>query len=760
MALQVEDSLDEDTIKRAWSKAEIDPELAAHADDILDESDPDLVNVTVQASKPGGKELMMLRAAAQRANEELSNVWLGCREQFLAKWMGPGGDGAQAQPPVDPLERAAARLSALRRARTNVLGLAKGNYRSAMLYCPELSSKELCKEPSSSTQSSDVPPADDRQRSKSLEALLAPSFVELVSLVGSGNLRRNDRFLLFIKTKLSKMGKQDDFSVIAAMRHLVLTAYCFLVVAETMEIALDRVLMCIPGYSEGEIKATSRSAATRSPVPPTPVAAGAAGGPAAGTDIPDDIRAFSDDIFKNTPFVSTSNKARTRATPPANSRYAPASTLANNSSGRKCTFVRCGHREKDGQTFQVCGPCRRAGIQVPYCRYALGPLAAKRSPFVRSMYMRFDCSCACLALSLACVQPRMPDSRLEGVTQAAVRIATSQLLDGCREHHQRCRIVSHTIRSCRGFLGRCHHCRRGASDRKACCRWSRRCLESRPHARRGQRRATTAIVSIAVPASSGSTIQQHKHSSAVSESMCVSSDINQPTDRSIEIHLPIIQPSIQTQALVCNLISSHDSNAAALTTRGISMDSERRRGVWFGPQSRCCTRRWTVSPVFFSPVALSSTATMHVSLRAQSLFAAVLVATVLACSCASSLPARSLAVPPAQRTSCVRGCSARQRLMTRDPSTQVKRWSSSTTPPTAPLGFLVLTGSRAIHASTAGIESRARAISLPRCTYSRASRPRTLAGARDIDRRHVVPARWAAIISKEPSHRPSASSAA
>jgi len=402
MAMQVEDSLDEDTIKRAWSKAEIDPELAAHADDILDESDPDLVNVTVQASKPGGKELMMLRAAAQRANEELSNVWLGCREQFLAKWMGPGGDGAQAQPPVDPLERAAARLSALRRARTNVLGLAKGNYRSAMLYCPELSSKELCKEPSSSTQSSDVPPADDRQRSKSLEALLAPSFVELVSLVGSGNLRRNDRFLLFIKTKLSKMGKQDDFSVIAAMRHLVLTAYCFLVVAETMEIALDRVLMCIPGYSEGEIKATSRSAATRSPVPPTPVAAGAAGGPAAGTDIPDDIRAFSDDIFKNTPFVSTSNKARTRATPPANSRYAPASTLANNSSGRKCTFVRCGHREKDGQTFQVCGPCRRAGIQVPYCRYALGPLAAKRSPFVRSMYMRFDCSCVLLSPSPAC----------------------------------------------------------------------------------------------------------------------------------------------------------------------------------------------------------------------------------------------------------------------------------------------------------------------------------------------------------------------
>ena len=287
-----------------------------------------------------------------------------------------------------------------------------------------------------------------------------------------------------------------------------------------------------------------------------------------------------------------------------------------------------------------------------------------------------------------------------------------------------------------------------------------RCLASRPHARRSQRRATAAIVSVAVPASSGSTIQQHKHSSAVSESMCVSSDI--PTNRSIDQskYTCLSFSVLQTQALVCNLISSHDSNAAALTTRGISMDSERRRGVWFGPQSRCCTRRWTVSPVFFSPVALSSTATMHVSLRAQSLFAAVLVATVLACSCASSLPARSLAVPPAQRTSCVRGCSARQRLMTRDPSTQVKRWSSSTTPPTAPLGFLVLTGSRAIHASTAGIESRARAISLPRCTYSRASRPRTLAGARDIDRRHVVPARWAAIISKEPSHRPSASSAA
>ena len=109
---------------------------------------------------------------------------------------------------------------------------------------------------------------------------------------------------------------------------------------------------------------------------------------------------------------------------------------------------------------------------------------------------------------------------------------------------------------------------------------------------------------------------------------------------------------------------------------------------------------------------------------------------------------------------CERGCSARQRLMTRDPSTQVKRWSSSTTPPTAPLGVPITIGSRAIHASTTGIESRARAISLPRCTYSRASRPRTLAGARDIDRRHVVPARWAAIISKEPSHRPSASSAA
>jgi len=113
---------------------------------------------------------------------------------------------------------------------------------------------------------------------------------------------------------------------------------------------------------------------------------------------------------------------------------------------------------------------------------------------------------------------------------------------------------------------------------------------------------------------------------------------------------------------------------------GVLMDSERQRGLWFGPQSHGTSLRTdanssairTSGPselprLSLLPLtaALSSIATMHVSLRAQSLFAVVLVATVLVSSCASSSSSSGRyereasqkgvpIVPPSQRTSCVR----------------------------------------------------------------------------------------------------------
>jgi len=103
------------------------------------------------------------------------------------------------------------------------------------------------------------------------------------------------------------------------------------------------------------------------------------------------------------------------------------------------------------------------------------------------------------------------------------------------------------------------------------------------------------------------------------------------------------------------------------------------RGLWPGPQSHGTRLRTganssairTSGPSELPHLslqlaaALSSTATMHASFRTQSLFAAVLVATVLVCSCASSSSSSGRyereasqkgvpIVPPSQRTSCVR----------------------------------------------------------------------------------------------------------